>query len=649
MPLSREFNLPVVWQKQFAGRDYLDDQLVIIRLRIQVEFLASRPLRSTLAGLIKEKLGKRSRKQSSPPGGETRAQKPTATQISTDSATGESRDFSPLKWWTTLHSHLFLTAATILCLIPFSGRAFHVDDTLFIAAARQISQHPFDPYGFQITWDETQARMSEVTQNPPLTSYYIALIARLLGWSERALHVGFLLVTIALVLGTYRLAEKFTRSRLLAALCTLLTPGVLVSASSVMCDTMMLALWVWAAYFWIEGLDSEKTWLLVVSGVLAATSALTKYFGVSLILLLLAYSVVRLRRLGTYLLWLLIPVAILFAYEFWTAELYGHGMMASASQFAQFQHDWANESFAAKAVVGLSFTGGCSLLGLTFAPLVWSRKQIAIVLVVSGIASLTIAAHWISVGRQVGKPGHSLPWFAGFELGLCIAGGIFVLGLVLRDFWEARDADSLFLGLWVSGTFVFAAFVNWTVNARSVLPLIPAVAILLARFLDKSQVVAGRTALIRLAVMLIVSAGFSMWIAAADAELANSARTAATVIYQKTRGQGATLWFQGHWGFQYYMEGMGIALLDPNDPQARAGDFVAVPKNNTHLARISPEFIASQEIIDLPLETRATTISSELGAGFYSSYWGPLPHAIGPVPAERYSIFRLQNVAVRQP
>src|SRR5215467_13597208 len=151
--------------------------------------------------------------------------------------------------WSPWHSYLLLAAATLICLLPFLDTAFQVDDPLFIWAAQQISRRPLDPYGFQLVWDTNLVRMSEVTKNPPLAAYYGALIGKLFGWSETALHLGFLLPAVALVLGTYRLARNFTRSPLLAGLATLLTPGVLVSATSIMCDTAMLALWIWAAIF----------------------------------------------------------------------------------------------------------------------------------------------------------------------------------------------------------------------------------------------------------------------------------------------------------------------------------------------------------------------------------------------------------------
>lgn len=555
--------------------------------------------------------------------------------------------------WPPLYSCVFLALATILCLVPFSGRAFHVDDTLFVRAAQQIVQHPFDPYGFEINWDAAPTPMSQVTENPPLAAYYTALIGRVWGWSEPALHLGFVPVAVAFVLGTYFLARKFTRSSLLAALCTLLSPGVLVSASSVMCDTMMLAFWVWAAYFWIEGLDSENNWLLVTSGLLTAVSALTKYFGVSLIPLLLVYTIVRYRRIRPQLLYLLIPVAAVFAYEFWTASLYGHGLLQGAAEFAQSQQTVKRGSLLGMALVGLSYAGGCSLLGLISAPLVWSRTQIIAGLIASGMAGLAIGAGWLNTGwldivHNLGEAEqHSLRWFACGELILCITGGILIVGLAIKDFWEAKTADSVFLGLWVLGTFFFAAFVNWTVNGRSVLPLIPAAAILVSRRLDDRWVADERMLAVKVVVVLLISAGLSLWITAADSALANSERTAAALVYEKTHDKGGTVWFVGHWGFQYYLESRGIAPLELSDPQAHSGDFVVIARNNSHFAKIMPSFIASQENVEVPLKSWATTISSDLGAGFYSSYWGPLPYVIGPVPVERYSIIRLGTLPER--
>jgi hypothetical protein len=279
--------------------------------------------------------------------------------------------------------------------------------------------------------------------------------------------------------------------------------------------------------------------------------------------------------------------------------------------------------------------------------LVWSRKHILAAVGLSGIAGLAVAKGWFDtawvskVSVIPDEPVRALPWFIGCELTLFIAAGLFVMGLVITDLWETRSNESLFLGLWVVGTYFFTAFVNWTINARSVLPLIPAAAILLARRFDHLFSIPTKKLTIQVGVILLASALFSVWITAADTALANSERTAATLVYNKTRAQGARVWFVGHWGFQYYVESLGLAPLDLTAPQAHSGDFVVVAENNSHFAKVLPAFIASDEDVELPLKSWATTICFELGAGFYASSWGPLPYAIGPVPSDRYSIIRL--------
>ena len=72
------------------------------------------------------------------------------------------------------------------------------------------------------------------------------------------------------------------------------------------------------------------------------------------------------------------------------------------------------------------------------------------------------------------------------QLLLFIVGGISVLALAISDLWRRRDADSVLMAAWVIGPFV-AAYLDWSVNARVVLPLIPAAAIVMARRLERAQ------------------------------------------------------------------------------------------------------------------------------------------------------------------
>jgi hypothetical protein len=193
-------------------------------------------------------------------------------------------------------SYLLLALAVLACLLPFSGKAFNVDDTLFVYLAQQITKHPLDPFGFKINW-----------------------------------FVSAILPALAAVWGTYRLAQRFTSSPLLAAAATLLTPAFLVSANSVMCDTMMTALWLWAIIFWIEGFEPQKPRYLAISALLITLCALTKYFGIALIPLLAAYSLARQRRVGSWAWYLLAPILVLTGYQRWTKAVYGLRMITFAA------------------------------------------------------------------------------------------------------------------------------------------------------------------------------------------------------------------------------------------------------------------------------------------------------------------------------
>jgi 4-amino-4-deoxy-L-arabinose transferase-like glycosyltransferase len=555
------------------------------------------------------------------------------------------------EWWSSFRPYL-LAIATIFCLVPFSGKAFHLDDTLFLYSARQITQHPLDPYGFEVNWYRTPQPMWMQTMNPPLAAYAIAAASTLVGWSERPLYLLFLLPALVVVLGTYHLARRLTSSPMVAAAATLLTPVLLVSATSLMCDTPMLALWMVALILWIEGMDRDEPLLLTAAALLIGFCALTKYFGIALVGLLLVYSWVRRRRLGEWAWYLLIPILILAAYQEWTRSLnYGH-MFGSALRFARSYRRDTHASLLADGLVDLSFLGGCVLPGLLFAPFLWSRKRILMGAAFSGLAGLLIGRGWVNLGESVVlRDYHEHGVLVGIEAAFFIGGGLSILGLAVADLWKSRDADSVLLAAWVLGTFFFAGFLNWTNNGRSILPLVPAAGILLARRVERLWAASSRRR-VQLAMLLALSGAMSLWVAVGDASVANSAREAANVIHDKTQdqvhgkiqNQAGTVWFEGHWGFQYYMESFGARAVDIDSPELQSGDSLAIPAENSRFFHVRPRFVAEDDVIQIATPYGVSTMQPEMGAGFYSSDNGPLPFVIGPVPAQRYDLLRLAQL-----
>jgi hypothetical protein len=408
---------------------------------------------------------------------------------------------------------------------------------------------------------------------------------------------------------------------------------------------MMLALWVWATIFWIEGVDLEKPIYLAAAVLLIAATALTKYFGAALVPLLFAYTLARRRRLGSWAWFLLAPVAVLIGYEFVTARMYGHGLLATATDFSRNHRLWTHASKGARTLITFSYLGASALPALLLAPLVWSRKQIIVAMLLSGVAAIFVMRGLMRLGLTAGSPqafaARNQHWaMISIQLLLFIAGGISTLALAIADYRRERDADSLLLLLWVVGTFWFTAYLNWTVNARSVLPMVPAIGMLLARRIERLDESPTRRFRASIAVGLLACGVVSLWLARVDTGSANAARAAALLAHQKTVGND-DVWFLGHSGFQYYMQTLGARPYDWSHPQTKPGDYLVIPYSKVWPEDVTSQFRGTRENIEVPIRGHASTTSAELGAGFYHSYWSILPYTFGPVPPEKYAIIRL--------
>jgi hypothetical protein len=227
--------------------------------------------------------------------------------------------------------------------------------------------------------------------------------------------------------------------------------------------------------------------------------------------------------------------------------------------------------------------------------------------------------------------------------------GAATLGIALADCWKRRDAVSLLLALWVVGTFIFTAFLNWAINVRSVLPLVPAVGILVARRLQFRPGPDSSSSLTpQVAFCLLPALALSLALCWADFRFANSMREGASEIRETAEhrlGPASKLWFQGHWGFQYYMQKAGGLVMDRTQLQCNPGDIVAIPMTNNYGNCLFPDHLTEHEAtIIVPASRWLATMHMLMGAGYYANRIGPLPFAMGSVTIEEYQLFR-----VRQP
>ena len=534
-----------------------------------------------------------------------------------------------------------LSLLTIALLLPFVGKPLHVDDPMYVWTAKYIVEHPLDFYGLTVNWIGKLEPMAVANKNPPGVSYWLALVGAFLGWSEPALHAGMLVPAVLLVVGVWLLARRLGGPPILAGLCLLAMPGFLVSSTTLMADVLATALWTWALLAWVVGVQEERTGWLLAGSLLAGLCILTKYVGLALIPLLLVYSWVKRQRSGVGTLLLLLPFAIALAYR---AQMISHYAVDpfSVGSFVREAREFSKASAFEYPWIGLSFLGGACLPSLLLAGWIFGRRT----LVLAGLSILLVAAALISL-RTLG--GYPLVSELGVRRGLVahlacfiVSGGLIVL-LIFRHVVRQRTAEAILLALWICGLFVFASILNWTTNVRALLPVAPAVAILLATEAwqgDGSALFGSQRGLLA---MLGISTLAGLLVAQGDQAFARSARDAALEIAREDVGIGRRpLWFQGAWGFQYYMEREGARKIDWQRGGVLPGERIVQPDFNTNLmflpfsARLLTEHRTAVHAV-------AQTLSWKAGAGFYTDLSGPAPYVFGFPADQVYSVFEAET------
>ena len=309
--------------------------------------------------------------------------------------------------------------------------------------------------------------------------------------------------------------------------------------------------------------------------------------------------------------------------------------------YASFSKTLYGFSKLQNGLIALTFAGGCVASAVLFLPLLWRKRE----WIVPASGMVLIAAITFSCGTLWGKypalQGAALA-SAKIQMILWATGGLCVLGLAVVDIFRHRNAPSLLLFLWVAGTFIFTAFCNWTVNARSILPLTPAVAILIARRFEARFPTVVRTWPPGIIACLLASYGLAWSVTMADFSMAGASRQSAQEVCDKYNGGSGTLWYQGHWGFQYYMEELGASMMDFQNSPLKSGDLLVVPPNNTNAESPDPQTATLLETFTIPGARWLTTFNASVGGGFYASAIAPLPFAFGTVPPDKVFVYALK-------
>jgi hypothetical protein len=476
----------------------------------------------------------------------------------------------------------------ILLTLANTAKPVVVDDTAYLSFARHIASDPLDPYGFTLYWYTRPGPAFEVLC-PPVVPYWLGLGIRLFGENVPLLKLWMFPFVYAFVWGLGRLLELLapnSRSRVL--------PLVVLSPAFLPTVNFMLDVPAWGlslsaiAVFWqaahpgSRGRGHTAGLLTGLAGLLAGLATQTKYTALlcPAVILWSGRVMGRTRRATRRAFWAVAVAGVVFVG--WEALLFSR---YDRSHFLFHTRDQAGSLAPSELLrqklelVGplLGYLGclglGPGLVAATALRVPEAWRRLALVVWWVGFTGLLLLPNRLTGPLAV-------PFWNAFGSAVLLSYFAAAGWLLLRHGGRVRfrpDPRSCFLGGWlVLELFGYFALTPFPA-ARRVLGVVIVGGLVAARAVGRAERRHG-TNLLRGGVLLAaVSSGLA--VAALDTFDAYAEIVCAQKAAVSASGgpPGSTVWFAGHWGFQYACERLGMRPLVPGETVVRPGDMLVLP------------------------------------------------------------------------
>lgn len=486
----------------------------------------------------------------------------------------------------TLHVFAIALALTLFnCAKPL-----HVDEPFYLDHAAQIVKDPLRPYGFEVFWHRwPEPAISEVC--PPVLPYYLAACLGLFGERPWLWKLALLPVALLFVGSLNALLTRFRAGMRLPLLWSTALSPALVPSFNLMPDLPALALGLTSLAAFARALDLRSYRAAALAGLMAGLAAQTKYTAATVPTALLAYGALfGGMQLG--LVAVLTATAVfggweLFVYlqEGWSHFLYVFGLRDTLRY--PFRPDLLRPLAAHLGAVAPALT----LLG-------WLALGASPALVAAG--ALALAGAYV-LGAGVGRPDAFEAAGAVTLLSVALTAGRLLVAVYAGrtksqdagsqagvEDEPSSDADrsfagpvppadrdirlSWFLVLWLAIELTGYMRLSPFSATRRVLGVLMPATVLVGVLAGRLPARPGR----RRAANVVATGGVILGISfgALDWWEAWTRKWLADRAGVLTAGDPGTVWFTGHWGFQYYAERAGLRALVPDHSQLRRGDWV---------------------------------------------------------------------------
>ncbi len=539
---------------------------------------------------------------------------------------------------------LFVMALTV----PFLNQAFHLDDQEFINFAKVQLEHPFQ--FFLLDHDYMNYHFDVFrTTHPPVLSSLLAVAMWLSGEiDEPILHAVYLIFPLIAVGSMYSLGRRFCHHPLAAALLLASTMGFLVMAHTLRGDVPGTAMWLATIAVFVNAVDRTSLKRLLAAGAVMMLAFLVSYQSLSLIPLLLVYLAAR-RRLSPMNVFPIVWAAAAFSF-YALFVYYSSGLLPSFSYgtvgagYAFGLNNPLDKGRAIITITGLASVFPLTLLAVLFKPQIKHLQAGGALLLIIGLLAPFPS-------YQGGITAAQMLWLLpGIAAGLAVLGYVFAgafRALIQAPRGGIRNPDQLFLASWIFGVIAYNFLLLPSATVRHLLPMFPALVLVFVRLTEDRFQYRPQLQNAFLCCSAVLSLALAIPASVADYRLADSYRAAAEGFKNEYAASGEKVWFQGEFGFRYYMEESGFSYLgvtakpQPGDILIRsetsssAGNFLLFPPPPADQTVELRRFIVAD-----PFPFRIRT--PKAGTGFYSHRMGPVPIAVSTAPLDEYTVYRFR-------
>ncbi len=505
------------------------------------------------------------------------------------------------------------------------NKAFHIDDTFHLEAAKWIIGHPLQPMSGMINWYDDPEPMSHANQ-PALYFYVVALWGKLLGLSEISLHIMQSIFTFLCILFFFRLAKLFSEKNAIALTILFAFNPAFIANQNLMTDVPLLSALLAFVYTLVRpGMPDSKRYL--TAAFVLSVGLLIKY---SLLPLLpvLALTIIYHRKY-CYLFVVLLPVSFLAAWSAWNYYEFGAVHLFNRGGAVPFGKMVYRAEVMTLCLGGVAFFVVFILQGI-FYPF---RRITAVIgsVIFMALPLFAVLAWQNVITENAAKDVLSLVFqFKGWMI---VASLVYALLLFLfkRPAFDRSRPELTVIFLYLGAVALFIVRYAPFIATRHVLLVLPAILLISSVFWERT------TAYVRyLALTGVVISGIVLGLS--DRLYADYYRRAAGDIGAHTAG-ASKVWSVGHWGWQWYSREQGYEIYGQHTSHLSNGDLVVMPqrisRQNTaeaHLKKVGAYWYPPGIISFFCVSRRA---------GFYSTSLDELPWELSRTAIDTIEVYRV--------